>query len=348
MRLEAAVEASAPTRIDLAGGTVDLWPLYLFHPGSVTVNAAIDLRAWVRVTPRKGDGIQVTDRDADRTIDWRGIGQIPASTRYELFRQALTHFSVTQGLSLQFHSEVPKGAGLAGSSALLLAFCGALMRSAGQAVRRDRFLELVRDIETRLIRVPAGMQDYYPALWGGVQALWWKPGGVSRESLPARPRALEKRLLLVYTGTSRLSATNNWEVFKRHLDGDRRIHRLFERIAEAGRETAAALRKGDYAALGRAMAGDAAARRRLFPGIVTRETDRLERALRPIGAICTKVCGAGGGGCVVVYADPDRTGLLGEKIRDMGFRLLPFKIAKKGLSFRRTGKDPPGRFQHLS
>lgn len=338
MRLEAAVEASAPTRIDLAGGTLDLWPLYLFHPGSVTVNAAIDLRARVHLTPRKGPGIRVTDRDADRIVRWQGIGRIPARTRYGLFRQALMHFSVTQGLSLQFRSEVPRGAGLAGSSALLVAFCGALMRSAGQAVRRDRFLELVRDIETRLIRVPAGMQDYFPALWGGVQALWWQPGVVSRECLPVLSSALEKRLLLVCTGTSRLSGTNNWEIFKRHLDGDRRVHRLFERIVEAGRETAEALRKDDYVALGRAMAKEAAARKHLFPGIVTPEIDRLERSLRPLGAICTKVCGAGGGGCVVVYADPDRTNRLGEKARNMGFRPLPFKIAKKGLSFRRMGK----------
>lgn len=335
MRLKAAVEASAPARIDLAGGTVDLWPLYLFHPGSVTVNAAIDLRAWVRVSPRKGAGIRLTDRDADRTVDRQGIGEIPARRGYELFRQALGHFSVTEGLSVQFRSQVPKGAGLAGSSALLVAFCGALMRGAGRRIRRDRFLELVRDIETRLIRVPAGMQDYYPALWGGVQALWWGPGGVSRESLPVLPRELEKRLLLVYTGTSRLSGTNNWEVFKRHLDGDRRVHRLFGRIVEASREAAAALRRGDYSEVGRAMAEEAAARRRLFPGIVTPEIQRLERSLRPLGATGTKVCGAGGGGCVVVYADPDRTNRLGEKVREMGFHLLPFKIVKKGLSFRR-------------
>ena len=44
-----SVEATAPTRIDLAGGTLDIWPLYLFHPGAVTVNCAIDRRAWCRV-----------------------------------------------------------------------------------------------------------------------------------------------------------------------------------------------------------------------------------------------------------------------------------------------------------
>ncbi|MGW8320079.1 MAG: GHMP kinase, partial [Thermodesulfobacteriota bacterium] len=144
------------------------------------------------------------------------------------------------------------------------------------------------------IRVPAGMQDYYPALWGGVQALWWRPGEVLRESLPVLPGELEERLLLVYTGTSRHSGTNNWEVFKRHLDGDRRVHRLFGKIVEAGREMVAAIRRGDSHGVGEAMAAEAAARKRLFPGIMTRQILSLERAVRRLGVIGTKVCGAGG------------------------------------------------------
>jgi D-glycero-alpha-D-manno-heptose-7-phosphate kinase len=339
MRWEQAVEASAPARIDLAGGTVDLWPLYLFHPEAVTVNAAIDLRVRVRVAPVKRPVICLADRNAGRTVEWKASDKASGHPGYELFAQALRHFSVKQGLRIEFASDVPRGSGLAGSSALLVAFCGALMRSGKQGIRRDRFLALVRDIETRLIKVPAGMQDYYPALWGGVQALWWRPGEVLRESVPVLPRELEKRLLLVYTGTSRHSGTNNWEVFKRHLDGDRRVHRLFEKIVEAGQEMVAALRGGDFRKAGEAMAAEAEARKRLFPGIMTREIRSLESAVRRLGAIGTKVCGAGGGGCVVVYVDPKDMARSREKIREMGFRDLPFKIVKKGLSFRRI-KNP--------
>jgi len=244
-----------------------------------------------------------------------------------------------QGLSIRFKSEAPRGAGLAGSSSLLVALCGALMKSASQGIRRDRFLALVRDLETCLIKVPAGMQDYYPALWGGIQALWWGPGGVSREPLPVLPRELEKRLLLVYTGTSRLSGTNNWEVFKRHLDGDRNVHRMLAKIVEAGQAMVAAFRRGDPCGVGKAMAEEAAARRRLFPGIMTREIYALETALKRLGVLGTKVCGAGGGGCVVVYVEPEQRARSREKIREMGFQNLAFKIVKKGLSFRRI-KNP--------
>jgi D-glycero-alpha-D-manno-heptose-7-phosphate kinase len=341
MRLEQAVEATAPTRIDLAGGTVDLWPLYLFHPGAVTINAAVDLRVKVRVVPAKGPGIRLADLNANRKVEWgRSGGRGSPGARYELFAQVLRTFSVDQGLRIEFRSQAPKGAGLAGSSALLVALCGALMKSAGQGIRRDRFLALVRDIETRLIKVPAGLQDYYPAIWGGVQALWWRPGEVFRESLPVLPRELEKRLLLVYTGTSRHSGTNNWEVYKRHLDGDRRVRALFAKIVEASQGMVAALKGGDFRGAGRAFAAEAAARTRLFPGIMTPEMHALDRTLRPRGAIGTKVCGAGGGGCVVVYVDPDERAGARARIREMGFQDLPFKIVRKGLSFHRVQVPP--------
>ncbi len=337
MRLERAVEATAPTRIDLAGGTVDLWPLYLFHSDAVTVNAAIDLCQRVRVAPAKARTVRIIDRNADRTLEWKVRETPPGHPGYELFGQVLRHFSGHQGLHIEFQSDAPRGAGLAGSSALLVALCGALIRSARKGIRRDRFLELVRDIETRLIRVPAGTQDYYPALWGGVQALWWRPGEVVREPLPALPHELEKRLLLVYTGTSRHSGTNNWEVFKTHLDGDRRVHRLFEKIAGAGREMAQSLKRGDFVAAGSAMEVEAEARKRLFPGIVTPGIRSLERAVRRTGAIATKVCGAGGGGCVVIYVYPEDMDRCRAKVRALGFRDLPFKIQRKGLSFQRAG-----------
>ena len=127
----------------------------------------------------------------------------------------------------------------------------------------------------------------------------------------------------------------------RHLDGDRRVHRFFERIVRAGQEMVEALKRDDYDGVGRAMAAEATARRGLFPGIVTQEVRVLERSLRPLGAIGTKVCGAGGGGCVVVYVDPKDRETVEEKIREMGFHLLSFKIAGKGLSFRRTENTQP-------
>src|SRR4029079_14649353 len=69
-----AVEATAPTRIDLAGGTLDIWPLYLFHPGAVTVNCAIDRRAWCRVDTGH-EGVRIESKDTLRKTEGRDVSE---------------------------------------------------------------------------------------------------------------------------------------------------------------------------------------------------------------------------------------------------------------------------------
>jgi len=341
LTLREDVEAAAPTRIDLAGGTVDLWPLYLFHPGAVTINAAIDLRARVRIERSRGRGIHLFDLRGKKNILLQAKGaRTDPDAPYELFSQVLRHFSLQDGVTIRYGFEAPKGAGLAGSSALLAAFCGALMKGAGKTVSRERFLFLLRDLETRLIRVPAGMQDYYPALWGGVQALWWSAGGARREKMERDvSEELEKRILLVYTGRSRHSGTNNWAVFKRHLDGDRRVQRCVAKIVDAAQNVVQAVREADFRSVGEAMAAEYDARKKLFPGIVTPEIRALETAMKRRGATAVKVCGAGGGGCVLVYAEPEKKDALTDAVQKHGYANLPFCIAQKGLSFQRGNKS---------
>jgi len=331
------VEARAPTRIDLAGGTLDIWPLYLFHPGAMTLNMAIDLHASVSLRPRQGGGHRVVGPG-----DKRGVLLNLEELRTErgphaLFVHALRRVSPPHGVEISFRTAAPRGAGLAGSSALLTALCGALVRVAGGEIVRRDLVGVLRDIETGLLGVPAGMQDYYPAIWGGVQAVHWEVGGVRREAIPRVSRELEKRLLLVYTGRSRLSGGNNWVITRRHLDGDRRVYRLFQEIRDASRALRAALMERDFAGVGRAMAEDASARTRLFPGVRTPEIVELERLMKRGGAAAVKVCGAGGGGCVVAYGEPDVRDQLAEIVTARGYQALPFKGDGRGLTLRTGG-----------
>ncbi len=336
-----AVLARAPTRIDLAGGTLDIWPLYLFHPGSVTINAAISLWAELKATTlssprlvvRGGDGRFVHSSASNRL-------RVPG---FELYRVALEHLPVRGGLRLEASYRAPRGSGLGGSSSLLVALCAALVRLRGEALTRQRLLHLVRDLETRLLGVPAGTQDFYAALWGGVQAIRWEPGGPVRQRIRIEPSELEKRLLLVYTGKARHSGVNNWEVFKKYLDGHKEVRALLGKIASVARDMHEALQSGDFEGVGRLMAEEARARRRLSPGITTPEIRILESALARRGARGIKVCGAGGGGCVVVYASPDRKSDLARVAAEAGYAVVPFRIAREGLQVRSASPPPSQR-----
>ena len=87
--------------------------------------------------------------------------------------------------------------------------------------------DLERDINTsvQLIKVPTGCQDYYPALYGGVNAIHLEADGIHREAIPVPPEEIESRFVLAYTGAPRQSGINNWEVFQAHINGDRRVLR---------------------------------------------------------------------------------------------------------------------------
>ena len=116
------IVTSAPTRIDLAGGTIDIWPLYLFHPGAQTLNAAISVRATARLESRDDGRIAIRSEDTGVSLeadDWRELWD-----RKELrLLSFLVHFFEARGITLTTSSQSPAGAGIAGSSALNVAVC---------------------------------------------------------------------------------------------------------------------------------------------------------------------------------------------------------------------------------
>jgi D-glycero-alpha-D-manno-heptose-7-phosphate kinase len=195
-------------------------------------------------------------------------------------------------------------------------------------------LQLAMNIEAQAINVPTGLQDYRPALYGGLAALELDADGVRRAPIALDLAELQRRIVLCYTGSPRESGTNNWEITKRHLDGDPFVFECFERI----RDTAAALRQAlvdaDWDGLGAAIADEWANRKRLAPGVTTPEIDRLIGAAVDAGAAAAKVCGAGGGGCLFCYGPPHRQEAIRQALADGGARVLPFRFERHGLERR--------------
>jgi D-glycero-alpha-D-manno-heptose-7-phosphate kinase len=324
------IDSSAPTRIDLAGGTLDIWPLYLFHREAQTINCAISLRARCSVVPRKDSRLVIRSRDTDRTVEVAHWSAIADSAELKLLGCLLQHFDAS-GLELHTSSDSPVGAGIAGSSALNVAVCAALARWRGMELAADDLLAVAMNVEAQAIGVPTGAQDYRPALYGGVSAVELDANGVRRLALDVDARTLGARLVLAYTGASRQSGINNWEVFKRHIDGDRAVFALFERIRDVAVRMRAALERGDWDEVGRQIAIEWDARQQLAPGVTTPAIDALIAAARAAGAASAKVCGAGGGGCLFCYVEPGRRDAVARALTRGGASVLDFSIDTDGL-----------------
>lgn len=324
------IETSAPARIDLAGGTIDIWPLYLFHPGAQTLNAAISIRARARVEPRSDSRIVIRSTDTGRAVeadDWQALRE----NRDLRLLSLIAHFFEARGVTLTTSSESPAGAGIAGSSALNVATCAALADWRHTHYDPEALLQIAMNIEAQAIAVPTGLQDYRPALYGGIAALELEVDGVNRVPLSVDAFELERRIVLCYTGEPRDSGTNNWEITKRHIDGDQYVFDCFERIRDTADTMRTALERGDWTAVGEAIAEEWSNRKRLAPGVTTPGIDALIARAMKSGATAAKVCGAGGGGCLFCYGPPESRDGIAQALSAGGARLLPFRIEAHGL-----------------
>lgn len=350
------IKSRSPTRIDLAGGTLDLWPLYLFLKNPLTINIAIDLFAEVTLIEEPGNGkivFRSEDQNIESSLSWDRLCLNSTHPALELHTRLLRHFQEEKIKSGNFKPEVnfslitraksPSGAGLGGSSSLNIALTGALATWARGSIDPEKdgagLIRIARDIETQVIQVPAGLQDYYGALFGGLQSLHWGAGSHAHEKLPAsRMAELEKRILLFYSGQSRNSGINNWALYKNFIDGVGQARQSFEEITLATHLLHSALKSGDWQEVRTAIDSEWAVRKTLAPGICTDQMDTaFTIAKEEAPQVTGKVCGAGGGGCFFLFLpdpDEDLCKRLQTKLLEIGIQPLPFGAVSQGLKIQ--------------
>jgi D-glycero-alpha-D-manno-heptose-7-phosphate kinase len=324
------IHASAPTRIDLAGGTLDIWPLYLFHDGAQTLNAAISLRAHCDLRSRSDRRLVIVSEDSQERVEVDHWSELRDTHDLRLLGRLL-HFFRAEGLDLHTRSDSPVGAGIAGSSALNIAVCGALNAWCGGHRTADEIFQIAMNVEAQAIDVPTGAQDYRPAYYGGISAIELGVSGVRRVALDVKPEELQQRIALAYTNASRNSGINNWDVTKRHIDGDAGVQLSFARIRDIAAAMRAALERRDWPEVGRQIAAEWDNRKKLAAGVTTPEIDGMLAAARAAGSLGGKVCGAGGGGCLFCFAEPDAIPAVRQALADTGAKLLDFTIESRGL-----------------
>jgi D-glycero-alpha-D-manno-heptose-7-phosphate kinase len=423
--LARTITAQAACRADLAGSTLDLWPLYLFHPGALTLNFALTIKTTCRITvpptlsqdgaihfksldtgreesfskldellaaksykhpigawltraffigesddrgiggserqdrepktrgqgtgnreqksrkeatgnrePKgRGQGTgnrkQNSQRREQRQEQRQGQGQEQGQNRNQERGQELS--GGFTGFTLETHSESPAGAGISGSSALMIATTAALARLTGRKMDREAMRVLAQNVEAQIINVPTGCQDYYPALYGGVNAIHLREDGIRREALPVEAEEIERRFVLVYTGAPRQSGINNWEVFKAHIDGDKKVVRNFESISQIAQQMHPALAAKQWDEVARLLREEWKLRKSNYKGISTPQIETLIKAAMKRGGVAAKVCGAGGGGCVVVMTEAGATESVSDALRKHGGQVLDYKVEREGV-----------------
>ena len=292
------IRSQAPSRIDLAGGTLDIWPISLLVPDAVTVNLAIGLHARVTVRPRKDRKVLVRslDRKAKASRDLP-IRDSSCKGGLSLLLRLVQASEPEGGLELESEAEAPAGAGLGGSSTLAVATGAALAAASGERLSKAALLQRVMNVEAREIGVPTGNQDYLAAIHGGLAAYRHTVDGVRREPLPGAS-ALAGRLVLAYTGQPRQSGFSNWAMYRHYVEREKCAVKGMQSIGKIANRMVDALHAGKLDRVGKLLGEEGDLRYGLAPTVSTPKLRRVGQAATAAGALGVKVCGAGGGGCL--------------------------------------------------
>lgn len=333
----ATFKVEAPTRADLAGGTLDLWPLYCLTGGAKTINVALDLTQTVHFEDLPGRfrvEVRTPSGEAFFFEKIPTLDQIRKLSRAVQFPVAVIAHYFSQKPELPervfrvaIESKVPVGSGLGGSSSLCVALVRGLARLFGDFVDQGwqwKMLDWVKDMEASFLRTPTGTQDYLAALFGGLSCFSFQTGGIERHPYPdAAFEELSERLLVLFSGEMHQSGLSNWELFKGAFEGNEPILRGMQEIARIAGDLDAELRVGalNWKYIGHCLSEEWRVRKTLFKV----ETKRLEGILgflaqhRIYGA---KVCGAAQGGSLIALVPPDHRAALAQACRQAGIQVL--------------------------
>ncbi|MBK9294453.1 MAG: galactokinase [Oligoflexia bacterium] len=327
------ITAKSPTRIDLAGGTLDLWPLYLFHKDSVTINLAIDIYTYATLIPRRDKKIILHSQDTSQKAEYLNLKELinDKSDDLKLLKVHATYWAPKQGFELVTKSESPIGAGISASSSLGISLCGVFSKLLKKKYIPEKLIKIAQNLEAQVVKTPTGCQDYFPCYFGGLNMIELTPEGPKHKKLKLNLNEFLKHFTLVYTGRPHHSGLNNWQIYKSQIEGIEQTHEKLEQIRDVALEMKEAVVKKSIKNLGPIFENEYEARVALSPVFTSPEIEKLKKLVISNGGESVKICGAGGGGCVFIWSEPAKKSMLEMLCAQHGFQVLKAKPVEKGL-----------------
>lgn len=289
-----------PLRISFAGGGSDLPAFYERERGAV-VSTAIDKYIYITVNPKFDHKIRASYSVTEIVDSIREV-------KHELIREALYLLNIKEGIEITSISDIPsQGTGLGSSSSYTVGLLNALYAYQGHMAGAERLADEACHIEIDRCRKPIGKQDQYIAAYGGLQYIRFNSDGTVYTDpvicAPATRRKLQSRLLLLYTGLTRSAnailseQTNETRSSEEKRASLRHMVNLADQLCEA-------LGRNEIDAFGEILHAGWLEKRKLAAKISNGRIDDWYDRARSAGAIGGKVLGAGGGGFLLLYADP--------------------------------------------
>ncbi len=336
--------ARAPVRIDLAGGWSDV-PPFSAEQGGAVVNVAITRYAYATLFANDTGEFILESADYDQYIRARTIRELEYNGSLDLLKAAVRRMNLDFGGHLITRSEAPPGSGTGSSASMGVALVGLLDAMQGREMSRMDIAAVANLLEVDELGIEGGKQDQYAAACGGLSFMTFKDPDVTVERLePSRDfmMELEKSMLLVYTGKSRLSGDIISTVMGAYKRNEQAMTEPLLNLRQAAYDMRDAIIDEDIERVGAVLNANWENQKRLYDEMTTPKIDALFSVAEPAGLLGGKACGAGGGGCIVLLCEPDREHLVRREVEDLGGHCIEFNFDYDGLQIWRPVRDASG------
>ena len=327
---------SSNTRVDLCGGTLDLWPISVLIENSKTYNCSLSCMTEVSYqNGLKSLEITVESPDFNDVFTFKDLSDFYESSdsKLSLLQESLKAFShkAKQEVFIgKWHlkSESPAGSGLGGSSSLLITIIKVLSELTSTELSESEMVTCAKNIETRVLNKPAGVQDYYPAIKTGLNCITFNTFGENRKILEQEDLDfLKEHLLIVDSQIKHHSGMNNWDIFKRLIDENDNVKSALIQLSEISNDFEDVLKKKSLTALTSLFVRELTARKKVSESYFNSELLEFCKKLDSVnGVLAYKVCGAGGGGCLLVLHEPGQRRSVIQELRGQSIKDLPFEF----------------------
>jgi D-glycero-alpha-D-manno-heptose-7-phosphate kinase len=334
MPADAIIRAVAPLRISFVGGGTD-FPHYFEEHGGAVLSATIDHHVRISIVPRDDRQVIVRSLDLGHLVEYHLDAGPVYDGVMDLAKAAIARVGVPGGLEMDIASDAPAGSGLGGSSALVTGVVAGLAMLGGRAFDAGELARTCYAIEREDLGISGGWQDQYAAAFGGFNLFEFSRLGVVVSPIRAAPETLarlERHLMLCYTGFVRRNVGLIDTQIGLYREGREETILGMKQLQEIAYAMREAVEDGDVDELGAMLRDAFVAKRRMNPHIA--EHTPIEAMLsmaHAAGASGGKICGAGGGGYLLLYCRPSAQRAVREELVRLGGQFTPFTFRTEGV-----------------
>lgn len=324
--------SKAPVRLSFGGGGTDL-PSYYEQHGGMVLSLTIDKYVY-SILDDAGDGpIEIISSDYQLHQRVDDLSKTSLTGALKIPKAVLKHFGVDKGVLLSIKSDIPTGSGLGLSGAVTVSLVQLLATYTGRELSKKELAETASYIEIDMLGRPIGMQDQYASAFGGLNAITFAKDGISVEPVALRPDVLaefERRVMLWHTGESRDSASilKGQKAATEHNDA--LVIKTLDTLKDQARQMRALLEAGDLQGFGALLHQAWEHKKKLAKNITNPDIDTAYQTARDLGAMGGKITGAGGGGFLMLFCDPERQEDVRAALTELGLQQLDFHFESDG------------------